>query len=492
MSLEIHELPGCAPAPLAQYLKGLGILRLLVEQGADPAARGWWQNERFCLLTSLTREELERFFLERYQPTPLLSPWIASSSLLKKDDPFPAMFERSSAVRFARMREGIFAARQLLDEQSYADAVFRAIAARTKTDKTYQSDLQRELLSTSETFLACLSEMRAQASRSDLSESRKAELTAAIATVENMVMAAPPPTRQESDRLKASEGYNRLKKAAERRYRILKDDLLPACRKHWRGGLAQWFAAAVALDGDGVAKWPSLLGSRGGNIGHLDLPNNFMQRLGDLFVVGAPDAPPTLAASELLAHTLWDTATTRMEEIKVGQFYPGSAGGANTSTGSTGKGLANPWDFVLMMEGTIVFRVQVTRSLDTNAFARAAAPFAVRSHPAGYGSSGDEDAQRGEQWLPLWDQPATLGEVAALFGEARVQLGRQTAGRPVEVARAISRLGVARGVRSFVRYGYLERNGQSTLAVPLGRMDVHEVRHARLIDDLAGWMDRLQ
>ncbi|HVX67821.1 MAG TPA: type I-U CRISPR-associated protein Csx17 [Bryobacteraceae bacterium] len=492
MSLEIHELRGCAPAPLAQYLKALGILRLLAEQGGDPDARGWWQNERFCLLTSLTREGLERFFLERYQPTPLLSPWIASSSLLRKTDPLPAMFEKSPAVRFAPMREGIFAARQLLDEQSYADAIFRAITARTKTDKTYQSDLQRELLGTSETFLACLRELRTQASRSDLSECRQAELTAAIATVESMVVAAPPPTRQESDVLKASEGYNWLKKAAERRYRILKDDLLSACRKHWRGGLAQWFAAAVALDGDGAAKWPSLLGNRGGNVGHLDLPNNFMQSLGDLFVVNAPDAPPTLGASELLAHALWDAATTRMGDAKVGQFYPGSAGGANTSTGSTGNGLVNPWDFVLMMEGTVLFRVQATRRLDPNAFSRASAPFAVRSHAAGYGSAGNEKAERGEQWLPLWDQPATLGEVTALFGEARVQLGRWTAGRPVEVARAISRLGVARGVRSFVRYGYLERNGQSTFAVPLGRMDVHEVRHARLIDDLAGWMDRLQ
>jgi CRISPR-associated protein Csx17 len=47
-------------------------------------------------------------------------------------------------------------------------------------------------------------------------------------------------------------------------------------------------------------------------------------------------------------------------------------------------------------------------------------------------------------------------------------------------------------VHSFVRYGYLERNGQSTLAVPLGRMDVREASRGHLIDDLAPWMDRLQ
>lgn len=157
-----------------------------------------------------------------------------------------------------------------------------------------------------------------------------------------------------------------------------------------------------------------------------------------------------------------------------------------------GDSQVNPWGFVLMMEGAVLFTARATRLLDPNSFSRAAAPFAVRSHAAGYGSSGGEESQRGEQWVPLWGRPATLGEVSALFGEARVQLGRQTANRPVDVARAISRLGVARGVYSFARYGYLERNGQSTLAVPLGRMEVREASRGHLIDDLAPWMDRLQ
>jgi CRISPR-associated protein Csx17 len=157
-----------------------------------------------------------------------------------------------------------------------------------------------------------------------------------------------------------------------------------------------------------------------------------------------------------------------------------------------GDSQVNPWDFVLMMEGTVLFSARVTRRLDPNAFSRAAAPFAVRSHAIGYGSAGNEKSQRGEQWLPMWGRPATFGEVAALFGEARVQLGRQTANRPVDAARAISRLGVARGINAFTRYGYLERNGQSTLAVPLGRISVREAPRSHLIDDLAPWMDRLQ
>ena len=37
--------------------------------------------------------------------------------------------------------------------------------------------------------------------------------------------------------------------------------------------------------------------------------------------------------------------------------------------------------------------------------------------------------------MPLWKQPATMPDVVALFGEARVQLKRQTANRPVDMAR---------------------------------------------------------
>ena len=74
----------------------------------------------------------------------------------------------------------------------------------------------------------------------------------------------------------------------------------------------------------------------------------------------------------------------------------------------------------------------------------------------------------------------------------RVQLNRQTAHRPIDVARAISRLGVARGIEAFTRYGYLERNGQSTLAVPLGRINVRHNPDAQLVDDLASWLDQLQ
>ena len=76
--IRVHDLDGCAPAPLAHYLKALGILRLIAEQ-RDDAARGWWEGNRFRLATRLTKDELEGFFLRDYRPTPMFNPWGARS-----------------------------------------------------------------------------------------------------------------------------------------------------------------------------------------------------------------------------------------------------------------------------------------------------------------------------------------------------------------------------------------------------------------------------
>ena len=68
------ELSGCTPIPLAHYLKALGILRLVSEQ-VDADATGWWKNDTFWLRSSLDREGLVEFFLEKYSPTPIVVPW---------------------------------------------------------------------------------------------------------------------------------------------------------------------------------------------------------------------------------------------------------------------------------------------------------------------------------------------------------------------------------------------------------------------------------
>ena len=491
MKINIHHLKGCSPTPLALYLKAIGILRLVAQQ-KDGDVRGWWENEHFCLLTQLDREELERFFLEEYSPTPFLSPWNKGSGFYDANDPGLSPIANSTAPRFRAFREGIRQAYQLLDAIRHADAAIRAIKDRTKTTRAFQSSQQRAVLRKSAAFKSTIESVKLEHNAHDKSAEVKDQIRAVLAEIEYIISDTDgPPTRTEATRLKTTAGYKRLIRAAEREFKRLKTSLLPDCRRLWRGEHAQWMSAAVVLDENGEPNFPSLLGT-GGNDGNLDFTNNAMLHLGRLFDLGKNEGVSKDGAAELLATALWSESSNRLTTDAIGQFLPGSGGGANSSTGTSGAPLINPWDFVLMMEGGVAFRACATRRLDSHARVRASAPFVLNSHAAGHPSPGGEKDARGEQWLPLWSKPATFEDMVALFGEARLQLGRERANRPIDAARAISRLGVARGIASFTRYGFLERNGQSTLAVPLGRIPVKQRPRTRLVDDLAGWMNTVQ
>lgn len=437
MTLRLHHLWGCSPAPLAHYLKALGILRLVAEQ-ADRGARGWWADEHFCLVTTLDRDALERFFLETYEPTPFVSPWNRGSGFLAATDKALSPIERSTAPRLAPFRDGIAAARAQIGALNDAAAAVRALKDSTKSRKGMTA-----------------------------AEKAKAE------------------TRKDDPEFK------RALAAAERHFKDLKQDLFKPAALAWRGRHREWMDAALVLSDEGTPMFPSLLGT-GGNDGRLDFTNNAMQRIGELFEVESPAAGPRSSTAALLREALWCTPTNQLSETPVGQFLPGAAGGANSTTAADGSSLVNPWDFLLMMEGTILFRTRATRRYGAALAARASAPFAVHSHAAGFGTSGDDGADRGEQWMPVWTAPASLRDLGAMLGEARMQLGREVAVQPVNVAMAVARLGVARGISEFVRYGYLERNGQSNLAVPLGRIRVRDHRHDRLVDDLAPWVERIR
>lgn len=117
MSVQIHLLEGCAPAPLAHYLKGLAVLRLVAEQ-KDAAARGFWKADRFHLATVLDQNGLERFFLEEYVPTPLLAPWNGGSGFYPKDNKsgFEPM-SHAAAPRFAPYRQAIALAEELVGDR---------------------------------------------------------------------------------------------------------------------------------------------------------------------------------------------------------------------------------------------------------------------------------------------------------------------------------------------------------------------------------------
>lgn len=435
--MNILALDGCAPTPLAHYLKALGILRLVAEQ-ADATARGWWDGERFRLMTTLTREELEAFFLERYEPTPLASPWNKGSGYFYENDPGLTPAENAPAPRFQRLRQGIKAGRELLDLLAQADQAVRAIKNETKAKNL---------------------------------------------------------TSAQKQALKASADYKKRLAEAERQFKTLKADLIPRIRLAWRGPHREWMDAAMVLDDAGLPRFPALLGT-GGNDGRLDFTNNFFQRLNEVFDLADARGQPRPAAGDWFASALWRCASRGNQSgSAVGQYLPGAAGGANSSNGPDADSQLNPVDFILMLEGTILFTAHATRRLGASETARAAAPFAVGAQGAGYASAANADeSARGEQWMPLWAQPLTAKELHRLMAEGRAQIGAKPAHEPLDLARAVARLGIARGITSFQRFGYIERNGQSNLAVPLARFYVpdHDAPALACLDDLDAWLPRFR
>jgi len=389
------ELPGCTPEPLMAYLKALGILRLVSEQ-ADPRARGWWQNDTFWLRSTLDRDALVKFFLDKYRPTPIVAPWAGGSGFFKKDNKNAVeAIRESSAARIEEYREVIERVQGLLKEE-------------TVGDKPKDADKTRLI----------------------------------------------------------------------RRY-----------RRELPDAVIDWMDAAMVIEQDGQGFAP-LLGT-GGNDGRLDFTQNFMQRLVSLGL--HTDDPPTDETKTWLDQCLIASPAT-LSTASVGQFSPGRAGGPNATQGMEGNAVDNPWDFILMLEGTLLLAGAATKQLNTSVAGRAAFPFTVRAVAAGFDSpaSKDESDSRGELWLPMWTHPATLRELGRLFGEGRADVSGRPARNGTDFARAVATLGVDRGISQFNRLGFLKRSGKAYLAAPLGHFPVREQSEADLLREIDPWLDRFR
>lgn len=250
--------------------------------------------------------------------------------------------------------------------------------------------------------------------------------------------------------------------------------------------------SAVVIAGDEVS-FPPLLGT-GGNDGNLDFTNNFMQRL--LEVIDVSDNTARPGADDRLDSSLFGAPCHLLLASAIGQFAPGSAGGPNASSGFEGGARINAWDFILMLEGAVLFAASAVRRLESGDRAILSAPFVVRSRVAteGAASAADDDESRNELWLPLWDVPCGLDEVRSLLGEGRATLNGRSVRDGLDFARAVAQLGINRGIRSFQRYGFLKRQGKNFLATPLSRVFVRRNLDADLIVELErrNWLAGVQ
>ncbi len=80
--MNLHRCPGLSSQTLMTYLAALGLAKVVAEQ-ADPNVRFGWTDDTFVVNTTV--DDLVEFLVERYRPTPVVSPWNGGSGFGAKD-----------------------------------------------------------------------------------------------------------------------------------------------------------------------------------------------------------------------------------------------------------------------------------------------------------------------------------------------------------------------------------------------------------------------
>lgn len=263
-----------------------------------------------------------------------------------------------------------------------------------------------------------------------------------------------------------------------------KAEFIRALRARMPDSYVRWMDVLLGITPD-KPEFAPLFGT-GGNDGRLDFTYHFLQRL---LTLGIHQPSPPQESRAWLRQCLFARPVQGLLPESIGQFSPGQAGGVNSTTGFEGSALHNPWDYVLMIEGTLLLTGAVVRRLN-QASARLSFPFTVQASAVGYPSESQSDSNqaRGETWLPLWQRPMSLPELTYLFSEGRAELAGRQAASGLEFARAVASLGVDRGLSEFVRFSFLNRNGKSYFAAPTGRLAVVDRPAVDLLRELDPWL----
>ena len=425
-------LHGCARVPLAHYLKALGILRLVSEsENGDPAATGYWKGNEFILSSRFDRDALAQFFLNSYEPTPLMVPWSGGDFFAVNRDKPATSFDRTPTSS-------------------------RVIEAILGTDAPRFESYRNALRAT---FTA---------------------MDTANVKVKKAIEGSGGPQRR------------------------LKAEMLKSLRNSLPDGALAWMDAASVIEPDAVA-FNAMLGGGGGSDGNSHFSDNFMQclwmalpefdtqRSKPLKAIGDGTAFDSPAAVRESIFGL-QGAGTKIPDLTPVLFDSTRVGGPNQTAGFEAKAGSNPWDFILMLEGSVLFAGAIGRKLDDNREPSARFPFLFQASPVGLGSSYLGESSGRELWLPLWSQATTLGEVRALLAEGRVEKHGRVARRGTDAFVAAAQLGFDRGITSFQRIGFFKgRIGGDNYftSIDQGRITPRCNQAVDLLRDADDWIARV-
>jgi len=323
-------LAGCTPTPLGSYLKALGVIRILSEQfRALAPIHAYWRYDHLVLRSpaltgDLTNDQgiVSDFFANKYEPSPLVTPWNGRGGFLEGDDDG----DDGGSTRVGPAMVTDFSSNQ---NHRRFSTIAGTLTFLTEVDVLKQLNSARTILKT----------LRAEEKRRG-----KNNLTAV-----------------EQQEIKRQDFL----------VRRLKNGLLQELRGNLPDGLLDWFDTCQLLvpdmtksGGNTLVSLPSPILGAGGLDGSMDFGVNFLRRVKELFDLTS--GRPRNGMEELLRNSLFGTATNRLystspqdkRPVSAGQFNPGQAGGKNASTGYSGDALINPWDAVLQLEGAVYIQAQ--------------------------------------------------------------------------------------------------------------------------------------
>lgn len=457
-------LEGCTPTPLANFLKALGILRLLSEQKAEPSCQGFWRNGVFVLRSpsfigqkDRDRGIISEFFLEEYQPSALVTPWNGRGGFLEGDG-----------------EDG---------EESSRGGAQMVLAFASESVSNRFLPLADVLRSISEVNAV----RRLNTERAELKRLRANE--------------------KATGKKNLSDEENKIIRRQDTLVKKIKSELLQDLRNSLPDNVLSWFDACHALVTDrssGEKKSaPSPLLGAGGLDGSMDFGVNYLKRLNDVF---APDTGlPREGAQEWLKSALFGAPTSSLysaslqdkKKVSVGQFSPSDAGGYNAGNGFTSEALLNPWNTILQLEGTVLFAASTVRRLEGSGDIYSSLPFTVAPRAIGEAVAPLDEAPKGakrrtaEMWLPMWSQPAKCREVEAMLREGRITLHGRSVTNGFDCVRALTSLGSSRGIEQFQRFAFLKRSGDAFFALDQGRFTVRGSADSGLVDELDSFLTQL-
>ncbi|HET7306191.1 MAG TPA: type I-U CRISPR-associated protein Csx17 [Gammaproteobacteria bacterium] len=443
-------LAGCSPTPLANYLKALGVLRLLSVRYPD--TRSFWRGDRFVLLTPIDKEGVIDFFLNDYQPSALVTPWNGRGGFLEGDEEGGEESSRAGA-QMVRVFSGESVANRFLPLANILNSITKVNA------------------------VGHLNTERAELKRLRASEKAKGK--------KNL-------SDEEKEAISRQEAL----------VKSIKGELLQELRNNLPDDLLPWFDACLALVNDpssgGKKSAPSPLLGAGGLDGSMDFGVNYLKRLNDVFepYTGLPRE----SAQEWLSNAFFGEPTSSLysnsaqdkKKVSVGQFSPSDAGGYNANNGFTGEALLNPWNTILQLEGAVLFAASTVRRLEGTGDIYSSLPFTVAPTAIGEAVTPSDEAPKGakrktaEMWLPMWSQPAACSELAAMLREGRITLHGRSVTNGFDCVRALTSLGSSRGIEQFQRFAFLKRSGDAFFALDQGRFSVKGSAYSSFVEELDG------